>query len=172
MSKARPRLPDGMTTMSHARRRRADSARQRLQPTWGRQLRHHSVLHTSAQTRGPLAGPVAPLEIGVAGHSDGPKSLLSLKGAGRGNCPVASKWFNSALQITSDFFAAYLRRDKTVLPRFSEDGPAQRLRKARRRSARDLLTTSTVSPARSKPWGQPGCTWSSAEVPAAASRRA
>ena len=150
-----------------------------------------SVLHTSAQNTGPLAGLVDPREIGVAGHSDGaittlgffntccrdprvkaaeildgdpqaypggrydfngippmlivhgtadallpygqmvgvfnsakaPKGLLALKGAGHGNWLVpSSKWFNSALQTTPDFFAAYLRGDKTALARISKDG--------------------------------------------------
>jgi fermentation-respiration switch protein FrsA (DUF1100 family) len=150
-----------------------------------------SVLETSAQNTGPLAGLVAPHEVGVAGHSEGaittlgffnsccrdprvkatevldgdpqayasghydyrgvppmlvvhgtadallpysqmvgvfnsakgPKGLLALNGAGHGNWLAPStKWFRSAFQTTTDFFAAYLRGDKAALARIPADG--------------------------------------------------
>ena len=150
-----------------------------------------SVMETSAQSAGTLAGLIDPHEIGVAGHSEGaittlgffntccrdprvkaaeildgdpetytaghydygagppmlvvhgtadpllpysqmvgafnsakgPKGLLSLEGAGHGNWIFPStKWFKSALQSTTDFFAAYVRGDKAALARLPLDG--------------------------------------------------
>jgi dienelactone hydrolase len=60
--------------------------------------------------------------VGVFNSAKGPKGLLALEGAGHTNWLVPSKWFNSALQTTTDFFAAYLRGDKTALVRLSKDG--------------------------------------------------
>jgi hypothetical protein len=61
--------------------------------------------------------------VGVFNSAKGPKGLLALKGAEHANWIVPStKWFNSALRSTTDFFDAYLRGNKTALARISKDG--------------------------------------------------
>jgi dienelactone hydrolase len=61
--------------------------------------------------------------VGVFNGAKGPKGLLALNGAGHGNwLAPSSKWFRSAFQATTDFFAAYLRGDKAALTRIPADG--------------------------------------------------
>jgi dienelactone hydrolase len=60
--------------------------------------------------------------VGVFNRAKGPKGLLALSGAGHGNwLTPSSKWFGSAFQATTDFFAAYLGGDKAALARIPAD---------------------------------------------------
>ena len=60
--------------------------------------------------------------VGVFNGAQGSKGLLALTGAGHGNwLTPSSKWFGSAFQATTDFFAAYLRGDKAALARLPAD---------------------------------------------------
>jgi dienelactone hydrolase len=61
--------------------------------------------------------------VGVFNSAKGPKALLALQGAGHANWFVpSSKWFTTAVKTTTDFFASYLRDDKTALSRLPKDG--------------------------------------------------
>jgi dienelactone hydrolase len=61
--------------------------------------------------------------VGVFNSAKGPKGLLALNGAGHANwLTPSSTWFSSALQATTDFFAAYLRGDKAALTRIPAAG--------------------------------------------------
>ena len=61
--------------------------------------------------------------VGVFNSATGPKGLLALDGAGHGNWIAPSTpWFPSAVQTTTDFFAAYLRGDKAAMSRIPTDG--------------------------------------------------
>jgi hypothetical protein len=61
--------------------------------------------------------------VGVYNDAKGPKGLLALEGADHfAWIAPSSKWFNNAVQTTTDFFEAYLRDDKTALNRIVTDG--------------------------------------------------
>jgi dienelactone hydrolase len=60
---------------------------------------------------------------GVYNSAKGPKGLLALVGAGHVSwLAPSSKWFNSAVATTTDFFDVYLRGDKSALKRIVTDG--------------------------------------------------
>jgi hypothetical protein len=61
--------------------------------------------------------------VGVFNGAKAPKGLLALQGAGHADwLTPSSKWFASAVKTTTDFFAGYLRGDKSALSRLPSDG--------------------------------------------------
>ena len=61
--------------------------------------------------------------VGVYNSAKGPKGLLALEGADHvAWLAPSSKWFNSAVETTTDFFDAYLRGDTLALNRIVGDG--------------------------------------------------
>lgn len=61
--------------------------------------------------------------VGVYNSAKGPKGLLALEGADHVSwLAPSSKWINSAVKTTTDFFDAYLRNDKSALNRIVADG--------------------------------------------------
>ena len=61
--------------------------------------------------------------VGLFNGAKGPKGLLALEGADHlAWLAPSSKWFNSAVKTTTDFFDAYLRDDMSALNRIIADG--------------------------------------------------
>jgi alpha-beta hydrolase superfamily lysophospholipase len=61
--------------------------------------------------------------VGLFNGAKGPKGLLALEGADHlAWLAPSSKWFNSAVKTTTDFFDAYLRDDMSALNRIITDG--------------------------------------------------
>jgi len=61
--------------------------------------------------------------VGVYNSAKGPTGLLALEGADHvAWLAPSSKWFNSAVETTTDFFDAYLRGDTLALNRIVGDG--------------------------------------------------
>lgn len=76
------------------------------------------VVHGTADTLLPYSQ-----MVGVFNSAKGPKGLLALTGAGHTNwLEPSTTWFASAVETTTDFFAAYLRGDKAALTRIPADG--------------------------------------------------
>jgi dienelactone hydrolase len=70
------------------------------------------------------ADPLLPYSqmVGVFNSAKGPKGVLTLKGADHTDWLIpSSRWFKSAVQTTTDFFAAYLQGNKAAAARIPTD---------------------------------------------------